>query len=164
MTTTSVHEAAMATFGADDQAGRGAPKVHAELANGRARLSAGPFNWDADLPAVVGGGNQAPSPTAYLLGALSACAVAFTHDTLASEFGVTIETLSADASCTADVAGLVGMPGRDPRLQDLSLTVTLAASPAEAVTRLQTTWEERCPIYLALGGAEQVQVTWVTPA
>ena len=63
----------------------------ATLANGQARLSAGAFNWDADLPAVLGGENLAPSPTAYLLGALAGCAVAFLRDTLAPQFGVEID-------------------------------------------------------------------------
>ena len=62
------------TFTADPVSGRTRPSVTATLLNGHARMSAGPFNWEADLPASVGGGNHAPSPTAYLLGALGACA------------------------------------------------------------------------------------------
>src|SRR6266487_2881427 len=58
-------------FMAEPSAARSAPAVTASLVNGRARLSAGPFNWDADLPPAVGGENSAPSPTAYLLGALA---------------------------------------------------------------------------------------------
>ena len=37
-------------FRADPSTARSTPTVTATLANGRARLSAGPFNWDADLP------------------------------------------------------------------------------------------------------------------
>ena len=67
----------VAKMTADPAAGRSTPTVTAELANGRARLSSGPFNWDADLGPAIGGGNLAPSPTAYMLGALAGCAVAF---------------------------------------------------------------------------------------
>lgn len=72
-------------FTADPESARTAPAVTATLANGFVRASAGPFNWDIDLPGPLGGGNQAPSPTAYFLGALAGCAVAFVNDTLAPE-------------------------------------------------------------------------------
>ena len=62
-------------FRNDLSAARSTPTVTATLINGHARLSAGPFNWDADLPPSIGGGNLAPSPTAYLLGALAGCGV-----------------------------------------------------------------------------------------
>ncbi|HEV8054381.1 MAG TPA: hypothetical protein VGP30_06100, partial [Candidatus Limnocylindrales bacterium] len=89
-------------FRADPDAARGAPSVSVTLANGRARLSSGAFNWEADLPPVVGGGNLAPSPTAYLLGALAGCAVVFMHDTLAPQLGIRIDDVSAVARCTTD--------------------------------------------------------------
>jgi hypothetical protein len=82
-----------ARFRADSSTAKSTPTVTATLVNGRARLSAGPFNWDADLPAALGGENLAPSPTAYLLGALAGCAVAFLHDTLAPGFAVQIASM-----------------------------------------------------------------------
>src|SRR5213080_3920144 len=91
-----------ARFRADPSTARSKPAVTAALVNGRARLSAGPFNWDADLPLTLGGQNLAPSPTAYLLGALAGCAVAFLHDTLAPQFGVEIDDVSAVASAASD--------------------------------------------------------------
>src|SRR6266850_5935172 len=93
-------------FRTDPATARSAPKVTATLENGRARLSGGPFNWDADLPASLGGENLAPSPTAYLLGALAGCAVAFLSDTLAPQFGVKIDDVSATASAASDARGL----------------------------------------------------------
>ena len=80
-----------AKFRTDPDSARGTPTVIATLAEGRAHLAAGPFSWDADLPTVIGGTNQAPSPTAYLLGALAGCGVAFLNDTLAPQFGVRID-------------------------------------------------------------------------
>ena len=95
----------------------------ATLANGRARLSAGPFNWDADLPAALGGENLAPSPTAYLLGALAGCGVAFLHDTLAPQFDVAIDDVTAVARCSTDRAACSGIDGAAPDLADLELDI-----------------------------------------
>ncbi|HEX6128839.1 MAG TPA: OsmC family peroxiredoxin, partial [Candidatus Limnocylindria bacterium] len=95
-------------YAADASAARQTPEVRATLANGRARLSAGPFNWEADLSAPLGGGNLAPSPTAYLLGALAGCAVAFLHDTVAPQLGMTIDDVTAIARCRTDARGLLG--------------------------------------------------------
>jgi uncharacterized OsmC-like protein len=146
-----VLEQTIRTFSADRQAGRTTPAVSAALANGHVRLSAGPFNWDANLPVGIGGGNQAPSPTAYLLGALAGCAVAFVYDTLAPEFGVDVDDLSATARCESDLAGLLDIDGAVPDLQALTLDIELVSpSPADKVDALRRAWLERCPIYLAL--------------
>jgi DNA-binding CsgD family transcriptional regulator len=83
MMSADVLAASTLRFATDPDQARSAPAVTASLVNGRAGLSAGPFNWDANLPAAIGGENLAPSATAYLLGALAGCAVAFIHDTLA---------------------------------------------------------------------------------
>jgi uncharacterized OsmC-like protein len=140
-----------ARYRADPSTARSAPAVTATLANGRARLSAGPFNWDADLPVALGGDNQAPSPTAYLLGALAGCAVAFMHDTLAPQFGVQIHGITAVARATADARGLLGIDGVDPDLGGLELEITIVSpdSPDRTGPMLKA-WRERCPIYLAL--------------
>jgi hypothetical protein len=92
-------EASTQRFTAEPDTARSAPAVTASLINGRARLSAGPFNWDADLAPAIGGRNHAPSPTAYLLGALAGCAVAFVHDTVAPQLGLQLDDvrLSPDA-------------------------------------------------------------------
>ena len=89
------------------------PTVTASLANGRARLSAGPFNWDADLPTVLGGENLAPSPTAYLLGALAGCAVA--GDTTGNIVGVDplLGSLAANGGVTRTQALLPGSAAVD---------------------------------------------------
>ena len=140
-----------ARFRADPSAAKSSPAVTATLANGRARLSAGPFNWDADLPAALGGENLAPSPTAYLLGALAGCAVAFLNDTLAPQFDVQIDDLSAVARTSSDARGLLGIEGVAPDLGDLTLEIRVAsASPKDRVDAMLAAWQERCPIYLAL--------------
>jgi len=146
-------------FRADPAAARSSPSVTATLANGRARLSAGPFNWDADLPAPLGGENLAPSPTAYLLGALAGCAVAFLHDTLAPQFDVRIDDVTAVASCSTDARGLLGFEGVSPALQDLAVRIDVRSSdPDERVQAMLAAWRERCPIYLALLRPNQVDL------
>ncbi len=147
-------------FRSDPSAARSTPTVTASLANGRARLSAGPFNWDADLPAALGGENLAPSPTAYLLGALAGCGVAFIHDTLAPQFDVTIDDLTAVARCSADARGLLGIDDAIPDLTDIALEIRVtSASPDDRVDAMLAAWRERCPIYLALMKPQAISLT-----
>ena len=159
MTATSIAET-QAKFRADPSAAKTSPTVTAQLVNGRARLSAGSFNWDADLPVSLGGENLAPSPTAYLLGALAGCAVAFLHDTLAPLFDVAIDDAAAVAKCSTDARGLLGIDGVTPDLADIELEIRVASTSPEAnVDAMLAAWRERCPIYLALGKVQSVALT-----
>nr|MBA2558247.1 OsmC family protein [Chloroflexota bacterium] len=143
----------------DPDAARSAPSVTATLANGHARISAGAFNWEADLPPALGGENLAPSPTAYLLGALAGCAVAFLRDTLAPQFDVRIDHLEAVASCTADARGLLGFEGVSPALENLALDIKVqSGDPEDRVNAMLAAWRERCPVYLALLGPNEVEL------
>ena len=151
----------VARFTADPAAGKARPAVTAELANGRARLSSGPFNWDADLGLALGGGNLAPSPTAYLLGALAGCAVAFLADTLAPLFDVTLDGVSATARSSSDASGLLGIDGRDPALGEIELSVVVSSpDPADRLEPMFQAWRDRCPIYLALLRPNDVALTF----
>jgi uncharacterized OsmC-like protein len=151
---------AAAAFQADPAKARTNPTVTATLANGRARLSAGSFNWDADLPGVLGGENLAPSPTAYLLGALAGCAVAFLRDTLAPQFGVELDDVTAIASAASDLRGLVGVDGAAPDLTGLKLDVTISSrSPQDRIDAMFAAWQERCPIYLALLNPNAIELS-----
>ena len=110
-------------FRADPAAAKSTPSVTATLVNGRARLSAGAFNWEADLGLALGGQNLAPSPTAYLLGALAGCAVAFA----ARQDGVA------------------------PDLTEIGLEILVVSpDPDDRIQPMLRAWEQRCPIYLAL--------------
>jgi uncharacterized OsmC-like protein len=158
MTMTAIDAAA--TFRDEPAKARSAPTVTATLANGRARLSAGSFNWDADLPAILGGENLAPSPTAYLLGALAGCAVAFLRDTLAPQFGVEIDDVTAAASSVSDLRGLIGIDGAAPDLTQLKLDIKVSStSPQDRVDAMFAAWKERCPIYLALLNPNAIDLT-----
>ena len=158
MTMTAIDAAA--TFREDPTKARSAPTVTATLANGRARLSAGSFNWDADLPPILGGENLAPSPTAYLLGALAGCAVAFLRDTLAPQFDVEIDDVTAAASSVSDLRGLVGIDGAAPDLTELKLDIRVSSrSPQDRIDAMFAAWKERCPIYLALLNPNAIELT-----
>lgn len=149
-----------ARFRSDPTAAQAAPSVTATLTNGHARLSAGPFNWDADLPAAVGGQNLAPSPTAYLLGALAGCGVAFLYDTLAPQFGVRVDAITAVASCTSDARGLLGMDDASPALTGISIDIEVTSPDPDARTGpMLQAWRERCPIFLALLRPNDVSLT-----
>ena len=149
-----------ARFQADPATARSTPAVTATLVNGRARLSAGSFNWDADLPATLGGENLAPSPTAYLLGALAGCAVAFLHDTLAPAFDVRVDDVTAVARCSTDQRGLLGLDDVAPDLADLALDIKVSSrSPQDRVEAMLAAWSERCPIYLALLKPQSITLT-----
>jgi uncharacterized OsmC-like protein len=146
-------------FRADPAAGVTTPTVIATLVNGHARLSSGPFNWESDLGPGVGGENLAPSPTAYLLGALAACGVVFLRDTLAPQFGVTVDDIQATARCRADIAGLLGIEGTDPALEQIEVSIVVSSpDPADRLDAMFAAWRERCPIYLALLNPNPVAV------
>ena len=159
MTTPALADATT-RFQADPTSARGTPTVTATLVDGRAHLAAGPFGWDADLPTVIGGTNAAPSPTAYLLGALAGCGVAFLHDTLAPQFGVRIEGITAVARCSTDLRGLIGMDGASPELMDIALDIEVVTSdPRDRVDAMFGAWRERCPIFLALLRPNTIELT-----
>jgi uncharacterized OsmC-like protein len=138
-------------FSSDPKAAHSAPAVTARLTGGQAELSAGSFTWYADLPPALGGGNAAPSPTAYLLGALAGCAVAFVRDTLAPQLGLRIDDVQAVARCTSDLRGLFGMDEARPDLGEIGIDITVVSSePSDRLNVLYQMWLERCPIYLAI--------------
>jgi len=160
---TSVLMETGAKLRADPTAGRTAPAVTATLETDRARLSVGAFTWEADLPLSIGGTNGAPSPTAYLLGALAACGVVFIKDTLAPEFGVTVDGITAVARCKADLAGLVGIEGALPDLTELEIEITVDTPDPDSKTGpMFAAWQRRCPIYLALRNPNAVALRTAT--
>jgi uncharacterized OsmC-like protein len=162
MQSTAIHESE-ARFRSDPAAAQSRPTVTATLVNGHARLTSGPFNWDADLPSALGGEGLAPSPTAYLLGALAGCAVAFLRDTLAPQFDVGIADVRAVASATSDARGLLAMDDVAPDLAQLTLDIEVTSgSPSERVDTMLAAWRDRCPIYLALLKPNEVALTTST--
>ncbi len=152
-----------ARFRAEPEAARGAPSVTATFVDGHGRLTAGAFNWDVDLPAPLGGSNVAPSPTAYLLGALAGCAVVFLRDTLGPQLGIALDDVSAVARCTTDSRGLLGMDEAVADLTNLELEIRITSpEPQERIDDLYRVWLERCPIYLAISKPNPVTTRLTT--
>lgn len=140
---------------------RGTPTVTARADGSQAMIEAGPFTWRADLPPALGGTNQAPSPTALLLGALAGCAIVFVRDTLAPQLGIPVTAVEATVKCDTDARGLLGMDGADPELRSMSVEVNVASPDGEdAVRRIADVWQQRCPIFLALTKPTDVAVTF----
>ncbi|HVL93562.1 MAG TPA: OsmC family protein [Acidimicrobiales bacterium] len=130
---------------------KGAPVVTARADECQAVIAAGPFTWRADLPPALGGTNQAPTPTALLLGALAGCAVVFVRDALAPQLGVRVDAVEATVRCETDARGLLGVGDAAPDLGKLSLDVSIQSPDGEAgVQKIADVWQQRCPIYLAL--------------
>ncbi len=129
----------------------GAPVVTARAEESQAMIQAGAFTWRADLPPALGGKNEAPTPTALLLGALTGCAVVFVRDTLAPQLGIRVTAVEATARCQTDARGLVGIGGGVPDLRGVSVEVSIDSPDGEeAVAMIANVWQQRCPIYLAL--------------
>src|ERR1700738_4413525 len=93
---------------------KGKPMVKARSEGSRAVIEAGSFTWQADLPPALGGSNEAPSPTAQLLGSLAACAVVLVRDTLAPQLGTRVAAVEATVQCETDSRGLLAMDGAAP--------------------------------------------------
>jgi uncharacterized OsmC-like protein len=145
---------------AEPDKAKGKPTVIARAEGSKVVMEHATFSWLPDMPAPLGGTNEAPSPTALLLSALAGCAVVFIRDTLAPQLGVILDAIEATAECVTDARGLLGMNGVAPDLSDISLTITTQASePEEAVRRVYQAWQERCPVYLALTKALPVATT-----
>lgn len=148
---TATLDTTIATWTADPAAAVSTPTVTARAEARQAVIQAGPFTWRADLPPSLGGTNQAPSPTAMLLGALAGCAVVFVADTLAPQLGVRIDAVEATVACRADARGLLGIGGAAPDLQDLRIEVVVTSPDGDdAVATIAEAWRDRCPIYLAM--------------
>jgi uncharacterized OsmC-like protein len=161
----TVIQATAERFAQDPAAAQSSPSVNARVVDGRAELTAGQQTWYADLPLSLGGTNGAPSPTAYLLGALVGCAVAFLHDTLGPQMGIRIDDVGAVARCRTDARGLLGMDSVAPDLADIELEIWIASpDPEDRVQELYRTWLERCPIYLALAKPMPISARLVTGA
>jgi uncharacterized OsmC-like protein len=151
----------VAAWTKEPESALGAPVVTARSEDDQAVIQAGAFTWRADLPPALGGSNEAPTPTALLLGALAACAVVFVRDTLAPQLGIRVTAVESTARCQTDARGLLGIGGIEPDLRSVSLDVSVDSPDGQdAVARVAQVWEERCPIYLALAKPTDVALAF----
>lgn len=158
---TEIIEATIDTWTKEPEKALGSPVVTARAEDSQAVIQAGPFTWRADLPAALGGSNEAPSPTALLLSALAGCAVVFVRDTLAPQLGIRVDAVGATVRCETDARGLLGLAGTEPDLRHMSLEVSVKSPDGQdAVNRIADVWRQRCPIYLALMKPTDVALTF----
>jgi uncharacterized OsmC-like protein len=158
---TATIEATTQAWTKEPEKALGAPVVTARAEGSQAVIEAGPFSWRADLPPALGGGNEAPSPTALLLSALAGCAVVFVRDTLAPQLGVRVDSVEATVRCETDARGLLGIGDAAPDLRGVRVEVTVESPDgADAVARIADVWEQRCPIYLALVRPTDVEINF----
>lgn len=69
--------------------------------------------------------------------------------------------MAATASCSADLGGLLGIDGARPNLGDLRVEISISTpSPRDRVDALQQAWLDRCPIYLAVRDANEVDTSF----
>lgn len=158
---TETISATVAAWTEDPEKARGAPVVTARSEENQAVIQAGAFTWRADLPPALGGTNEAPTPTALLLGALAGCAVVFVRDTLAPQLGFRVTAVEATTRCETDARGLLGIGDAEPDLRRMSIEVTVESPDGpDAVSRIADVWQARCPIYLALAKPTDVAVSF----
>lgn len=149
MTTETIDET-IATWTREPDKARGAPTVTARSEGSQAVIQAGPFTWRADLPPALGGANQAPSPTALLLGALAGCAVVFVRDTLAPQLKSRSPPWRRPWDARPTPGGCWAWTAPSPTWP-VTMEVSVTSPDGEAaVAEVARVWLERCPIYLAL--------------
>ena len=133
---------------AEPEKAKGKPTVKARAEGSQAVMEHGAFSWRTDLPAPLGGTNEAPSPTALLLSALAGCAVVFIRDTLAPQLGVRVDAIEATAQCETDARGLLGMNSVAPDVCNVALTIAIQSPENEdAIRKVYQVWQERCPVF-----------------
>jgi len=66
------------------------------------------FSYDADHPAVLVGGNNAPTPAEFLLHALAACLTAGIAN-IASARGITLHEVTSTVEGDIDLLGILGL-------------------------------------------------------
>jgi hypothetical protein len=123
---------------AEPDKAKGKPTVIARAEGSKAVMEHGSFSWRTDMPVPLGGTNEAPSPTALLLSALAGCAVVFIRDTLAPQFGVTVDAIEATAQCETDARGLMGMNGIAPDVRNVGLSIAIRSLGTSMQFRVST--------------------------
>jgi uncharacterized OsmC-like protein len=83
-----------------------------------------------DLSPAAGGDGTAPGPAWYLRASMAAC-TAMLLQQRAAELGIRIEGLSVHVEGSLYLRGAFGFPDAERRLQDLRMTISIQASPAD---------------------------------
>lgn len=128
----------------------------------RSRASARQFPLVIDEPESIGGTNQGPRPTEYLLAAFCGCTIVIA-ERAAAELGVALSAMEVEARGALDQRGVSGEAAVDPCFQTVEGTVRLGVSGgAEALEQIRALVEQRCPLHntLVRSGAA-VRMEWL---
>ncbi len=82
------------------------------------------FSFSSDEPNEVGGGNTAPNPQEYLMGALNSCVLVGFVAGCAMK-GIELRDLEVRCETELDLRGFLGVAPVDPGCQSIRYTVTI---------------------------------------
>lgn len=110
-------------------------------------IHAGEFQFVIDEPESFGGHNKAPSPVAYLLGAISGCVVAIGTQA-ARELGVTIKTLNTKVDGRINSEAFFGISFLERAgFSEIVISVDLDSdADPDQLSRWKTEVQKRCPV------------------
>lgn len=110
-------------------------------------VRAGEFQFLIDEPAGFGGGNKAPSPVAYLLGAIAGCVTAIGVQA-AKELGVAITKLNPTVTGKINSESFLGI-SRSERsgFSEIAISLDLESDAgADQLIQWEKAVRERCPV------------------
>jgi len=124
-----------------------------------------PFNYDADHPAVLVGGGNAPTPVEFLLHAIAACLTAGLVN-IAAARGVTLHRVESTVEGDIDLLGILGLSDQvrnGYRQIRVAFTVDGDAS-ADQLAALVEQSRRRSAVYDVLTSGTDIVIDVTAPA
>lgn len=140
------------------------PAAALDLAKGSARLDQGftcTYSQDGhsvtmDMPEVMGGGGEGPSPGFYGRAGLTGC-LAIGIRMSANREGIDINAIEVDVEQDFDNRGMFGVPGCPAQPIETRLKILIdSPAPAEVLDRLVARTLEHDPWYLAFRDSQRI--------
>jgi len=116
--------------------------------------------FDADHPAVLVGGDAAPSPVEFLLHALAACLTAGIAN-IAAARGVHLESVESTVQGDIDLLGLLGLSGGTVRngFQGINVAFRLTGDDPEQLRKVVEQSTARSAVYDSITNGVPVTIT-----
>ncbi len=126
------------------------------------RITAGKQVFFVDEPAALAGDDRAASPVEYALGALLSCQIVV-YRLYASNLGIRIDSISAEAEGDLDVRGLFGVDDAvRPGFSAVRLTVRVTGPESDdRYAELHAAVDAHCPVLDLFANATPVSVTLI---
>ncbi|WP_182877552.1 OsmC family protein [Microbispora sp. H10670] len=121
------------------------------------------FTYDADHPAVLVGGGNAPTPVEFLLHAIASCITAGVAN-IAAARGVTLHEVSSTVEGDIDLLGVLGLSERVRNgYQGIRVTFRISGdAPADVLRGLVEQSRARSAVYDVLTNGTRVDIDVVT--